>query len=241
MHPAAGISWCYMGLAKRLGSQHSLYGLQSPYLEAGVPAQESWAQLLDQYLALVRQVQPHGPYRLLGWSFGGMIAQAIATRLQQQGDEVERLILLDAYPGQQLKRRNRPDDQEVLALLLQATGQSLLGSHANLQGKEAVLNQLRQVQLGIQLDLPRLNSLLEITRRNIDLARQAPVPERYRGDLIFFTAAQGRTDTALTHAAWQPFVTGSIENYNLDAEHGQILTGNSLSTVAQAIAAYLMP
>ncbi|MGG6242496.1 amino acid adenylation domain-containing protein [Nodosilinea sp. AN01ver1] len=240
VHPAAGISWCYMGLARRLGSQHSLYGLQSPDLEAGVPAfipaQESWAQLLDQYLALVRQVQPQGPYRLLGWSFGGMIAQAMATRLQQQGDEVARLILLDAYPSQQLKRRDRPDDAEVLALLLQATGQPLSGP---LQDKEAVLKRLRQRQSGLQLDLPRLNTLLEITRRNIELARQAPVPEPYHGDLLFFTATRGRTDSTLTHAAWQPFVTGFIENYNLDAEHGQVLTGNGLSTVAQAIAAHL--
>lgn len=242
VHPAAGISWCYLGLAGRLGPQYRLYGLQSPYLETGVPtalsAQESWAQLLERYLALIRQVQPQGPYRLLGWSVGGMIAQAMATQLQRQGDEVERLILLDAYPSQQLKRRDRPDDSEVLALLLQATGQSLSGSLHLLQDKEAVLTRLRQEQSGIQLDLPVLNTLLEITRHNIELARQAPAPDRYRGDLLFFTAARGQTDTALTHRAWQPFVMGSIRNYNLDAEHGQMLR-DGLPTVAEAIAAHM--
>jgi len=244
VHPVAGLSWCYMGLARHLGTEQPLYGLQSPYLdaesdEANPPAWASWAQMVEKYLALVRQVQPRGPYRLLGWSFGGTIAQSMATQFQQQGDDVERLILLDAYPSDLFKKRDVPNNQLVLALLLQAIGQEFSDPSQIPQGTEEVLTRLRQGPLGSQFDLPRLNTLLEITRYNVGLARQAPTPDRYRGDLVFFTAKRGRTDPDLTHEAWLPFVTGEIENYDLDAEHGQILTGDCLRTVVKAIATHL--
>lgn len=248
VHPAAGLSWCYMGLARQLGSRYSLYGLQSPYLEAEIPSaqspQECWAQTLEAYLALVRQVQPQGPYRLLGWSFGGMMAQAMATGLQQQGEAVERLILLDAYPGQQLQHRDRPSDREIFDLLRQATGlqvmeQRLADPAQSFPDREAMLAQLRQPPSGAQLDLPTLNRLMDITRHNIDLARQSSVPERYHGNLLFFTATQGQRAGGLTHQTWQPFVTGSITNYTLEADHGRMLTADCLQTVARAIATHL--
>lgn len=55
----------------------------------------------DIYLRALRQQQPHGPYHLLGHSFGGKIAFEMALRLQEQGEEVVDLILVDARPPQQ--------------------------------------------------------------------------------------------------------------------------------------------
>jgi nonribosomal peptide synthetase DhbF len=43
-------------------------------------------------------VQRHGPYRLAGWSFGGNVAHAMAVLLEESGERVELLALLDAYP-----------------------------------------------------------------------------------------------------------------------------------------------
>lgn len=58
-------------------------------------------EMLDVYLDAVREVQPEGPYHLVGWSFGGRLAQHLAARLRSQGDEVGLLVLLDAYPTQE--------------------------------------------------------------------------------------------------------------------------------------------
>jgi thioesterase domain-containing protein len=61
-----------------------------------------WRSAIEEmaldYLSRIREIQPSGPYRLLGWSFGGLVAHAMATRLQDQGEEVDLLVLLDAYP-----------------------------------------------------------------------------------------------------------------------------------------------
>jgi len=239
IHPAAGISWCYLGLAKQLGFQQPLYGLQSPYLNTRMPSlddlpQDRWAQMIEQYLVMIRQVQPEGSYRLLGWSLGGMIAHAIATRLQQQDAAVDLLVLLDAYPSHHMKNRDRPSEQDAINLLFQAVGQT--PEISNQKAQKNTLAQLRRSGLGSQIDPLRLNTLLEITQYNVQMARQAPVPDTYHGNLLFFTANHERTEAALTHSAWQPFVAGLIENHNLNTTHGQILTGKYLKTIAQAIA-----
>lgn len=54
--------------------------------------------MADGYVAEIRAVQPHGPYHLLGWSFGGLVAHAVAARLEELGEEVALLALLDSYP-----------------------------------------------------------------------------------------------------------------------------------------------
>jgi thioesterase domain-containing protein len=52
-------------------------------------------ELVDRYIQEMRTVQPQGPYLLGGVSFGGMVALAVAQRLQADGQEVALLALLD--------------------------------------------------------------------------------------------------------------------------------------------------
>lgn len=55
-------------------------------------------EMVDRYLTVIRSVRGTGPYRLLGWSFGGLVAHALAARLQEQGERVEFLAMLDTHP-----------------------------------------------------------------------------------------------------------------------------------------------
>ncbi|MFD3534691.1 amino acid adenylation domain-containing protein [Streptomyces sp. NPDC058664] len=96
--PATGLGWRYAALRAHVPEEVPIHALQAPNL-AGGPAVESLEQLVDAYLAELTRVQPHGPYRLLGWSLGGVVAHALACRLQERGERVELLALLDAYPG----------------------------------------------------------------------------------------------------------------------------------------------
>ncbi|WMV70849.1 amino acid adenylation domain-containing protein [Xenorhabdus griffiniae] len=63
------------------------------------------------YIQKIRQVQPYGPYHLLGHSFGGWIAFEIALQLQAEGEQVSKLILIDTdepdQQGKALKSVNR--------------------------------------------------------------------------------------------------------------------------------------
>ncbi|MGW7056256.1 amino acid adenylation domain-containing protein [Streptomyces sp. NPDC054887] len=96
--PATGLGWRYAALRAHVPAEVPVHALQAPNLSGG-PAAESLDELVDAHLAELTRVQPHGPYRLLGWSLGGVVAHALACRLQERGERVELLALLDSYPG----------------------------------------------------------------------------------------------------------------------------------------------
>ncbi|GAB3257949.1 non-ribosomal peptide synthetase/type I polyketide synthase [Kineosporia babensis] len=50
-----------------------------------------------RYAELVRGLQPHGPYRLLGYSLGGNLAFEVGKELERGGHRVSGLVMLDAY------------------------------------------------------------------------------------------------------------------------------------------------
>ncbi|MCW6010645.1 amino acid adenylation domain-containing protein, partial [Micromonospora sp. CPCC 205371] len=98
VHPAGGVSWPYAGLVRYLHPEQPVYGLQARgFTETGA-LPSSVEQMAADYIDQMRSVQPSGPYHLLGWSFGGLVAHAIATRLQREGEHVALLAVLDAYP-----------------------------------------------------------------------------------------------------------------------------------------------
>ena len=82
-------------LAQRLGADRRFYGLQARGLFGDDPPHEDFADAARDYLAEVRQVQPHGPYLLGGFSGGGLIALEMARQLHEAGEEVAQLVMLD--------------------------------------------------------------------------------------------------------------------------------------------------
>lgn len=102
VHDGDGETLLYLNLARRLhrSSDLGMVGIE-PLRLPGVPlAQTSVDDMAAYYLSEVRGQQPHGPYLLGGLCAGGVIAFEIARRLEQAGERVERLFILDsAAPG----------------------------------------------------------------------------------------------------------------------------------------------
>ncbi|MDV8023635.1 non-ribosomal peptide synthetase [Rhodococcus sp. IEGM 1330] len=94
VHPAIGIAWSYFSLLGE--TERPLYGLQVPGIADGEAAPTSIEEFAERYVREIRGVRPHGPYHLLGWSLGGVIAHAVATQLQSEGEDVALLALVDA-------------------------------------------------------------------------------------------------------------------------------------------------
>ncbi|WP_187650141.1 non-ribosomal peptide synthetase, partial [Xenorhabdus indica] len=96
--PGAGASASsFIALALSLPSQLPVHALQSRGLiESHLPPYISVEGTAHAYVQAIRQMQPHGPYHLLGHSFGGWIAFEIALQLQAQGERVTDLILVDS-------------------------------------------------------------------------------------------------------------------------------------------------
>jgi amino acid adenylation domain-containing protein len=81
-------------LAKLLGTDQPLYGLH-PHGQDGRQAPCKVEDMAADYVKEIRMVQPEGPYFIGGYSFGGMVAFEVAQQLQQQGQQVALLALLD--------------------------------------------------------------------------------------------------------------------------------------------------
>jgi amino acid adenylation domain-containing protein len=112
MHPGEGISWRYMGLAKHIPADYPIYGLQARGLVKDEQLPRSIEEMAEDYANQIQSVQPAGPYYLLGWSFGAVVAHAVATRFQQQGEQVDILASLDGYPVQRTaETREEPDEE----------------------------------------------------------------------------------------------------------------------------------
>jgi amino acid adenylation domain-containing protein len=89
----------YKQLARALEGKFSVYGVfageELSLLGQDVEA-PSVTELAETYLSLIRRTQPHGPYRLIGMSFGGIVAYEVAQQLLAAGEEVEVLGMLDS-------------------------------------------------------------------------------------------------------------------------------------------------
>jgi thioesterase domain-containing protein len=82
-------------LVRRLGPDQPAYGFQSPGLTDGAPRLTRIEDMAARYIDAMRVVQPRGPYRIAGWSFGGLLAFEMARQLAGAGDSVEFLAFID--------------------------------------------------------------------------------------------------------------------------------------------------
>lgn len=143
LHPAGGIAWNYRTLARALQPARPVYGLQSPALDARQPLPSSIEAMANDYVQRVVALQPKGPVHLLGWSVGGILAQAMAVRLHEIGREVGELVLLDAYPSECWRAEPEPDAIAALRALLAIAGHDP-DAHPELDSRERILAFLRR-------------------------------------------------------------------------------------------------
>ncbi|TBV11413.1 non-ribosomal peptide synthase/polyketide synthase [Stutzerimonas kirkiae] len=97
IHAGFGTVFDYEPVARRLDGVCSVYGLQCRMLLDLGWRDESLAAMAIDYAQYIRQAQPYGPYRLMGWSLGGILAVLVAAELEQQGQEVEFLSVVDSF------------------------------------------------------------------------------------------------------------------------------------------------
>ena len=96
VHPVGGNILCYMDLSRCLGTEQPFYGLQAVGLTGEKEPFSTIPEMAAHYIAAIQEIQPNGPYLLGGWSMGGVVAFEIAYQMQQQGQEVALLALIDS-------------------------------------------------------------------------------------------------------------------------------------------------
>ncbi|WP_367125565.1 amino acid adenylation domain-containing protein [Streptomyces phytohabitans] len=236
VHPAGGLSWAYAGLLQHLDSEQPLYGLQMPNLDGEGELPDSIPAMAAAYVEQIRSVQGHGPYRLLGWSFGGNVVQEVAVQLRRAGEEVALLAILDAFPLPPLDDLDSADRETVFRALVDNIG--LEGDAVPVDGPmnsrvvrdafaaaQSPLGALEPVTIDRMVDNFSVQSRL----------MRAHTPSVFDGDLLFFTATVGIPDQLGTEL-WEPLVTGRIDNHDVACTHAQLLQPEPRAVVGAVLA-----
>ncbi|WP_052422547.1 non-ribosomal peptide synthetase [Nonomuraea candida] len=230
VHPLFGLAWCFTGLAGLLDVP--LYGLQARGLARPEPLPRTLDEMAADYVAKVRVVSPDGPYRLLGWSFGGVVAHAMAARLRREGQRVDLLAMLDSYPllpGEEPETGD--DEQDALRFLLRLAGQEARGPLdrrrvvARLRAGGGALAEVEEATIAAMIDAAVNAERLITTDRH----------PYFDGDLLFFTATADKDGSGLDPGRWRPHVGGAIEEHTIDCEHYQLADPGPLAHVARIL------
>ncbi|WP_329298196.1 amino acid adenylation domain-containing protein [Streptomyces sp. NBC_00659] len=224
IHPAIGLSWAYSGLLRHLDRQQPLYGLQARKFSDPDAAAPGLEEMVEDYLKEIRTVQPSGPYSLLGWSFGGIVAHAVAVRLQEEGEEVALLAMMDSYlptDGWESERLSY-DSPEVLSAIAESIGHDPTSPESPLAG----------------LGLDRFSALVEVFVDIANLSDHISVG-KFMGDILFFAATADKAGSELAPDVWSPHTNGRVEVHAIDCVHGAMAEPRPLSEIGQILAAKL--
>ncbi|MGQ4618174.1 amino acid adenylation domain-containing protein, partial [Nocardia sp. R7R-8] len=237
LHPMYGLSWCYAGLARYVPASTPIFGLQSPALTEERYLPESLIEMARRYVAEIRAVQPHGPYRLLGWSLGGVLAHAVATELQAAGEEIGLLTMLDSHPG--------IDVTDFRAAIREALAELGIGADALLPGDGDIHDLSEDALAALHATIPpdmavltpeRVRRIYRSAVRSAELIAEHR-PEVFRGRLEYFSAAGH--DTAA--AGWQPYVDGRVDDHPVGVSHDQMTSPEALARIGPRLSELLDP
>ncbi|WP_436849154.1 amino acid adenylation domain-containing protein [Streptomyces atriruber] len=245
VHPAGGHSWGYYHLKDHLPPGHPLYGLQARTLLQGAEPPATLAAMAADYVEQLRSVQPSGPYHLVGWSFGGLVAFEMATHLQEQGEEIALLALLDAFPAA-AKDGVEPvpaDEDSMLRMIAANAGYdpaaiTTVGADEPLTpaALSAFFQQVGAVMANLTPD--DLRTFAHTLRHNAGIGA-AFAPGVYRGDLLVLTAALGRDGSRTApdkgRDAWKAHVTGRVDEHQVPCSHDDMLLPNVLKPVGEIL------
>ncbi|MGF0248160.1 amino acid adenylation domain-containing protein, partial [Rhodococcus erythropolis] len=235
VHPGIGLSWGYAGLVRYLPEDRPVYGLQLPALSDDGDYQ-SIEQLAHRYVEEMEAVSPDGPYDLLGWSLGGVIAHAMAVELQSSGREVATLTMMDSYP-------DNGDAPASAALdvrdLLRGLGLEIeTDRDLTFDEAAAVLARRLGPETGVDgRDLERIARGYETSQR---ITHQF-VPQIYEGDLLIFPA-DGKDDTIPRERSpqeWRPLVTGRIVEVPVRCGHNEMIEAPAMAVIGPEMARVL--
>ncbi|WP_280242010.1 non-ribosomal peptide synthetase [Nocardia abscessus] len=236
IHPSSGMSWTYLGFADALAPGRPIYGLQAPDLSGHEPPARSIEEFADRYVREIRALQPQGPYHLLGWSFGGLIAHAAAVQLKAQGAEVGVVALLDAdtsdIDGHSIERLTAGSFVNSFGAVFgihdvpaDATAQ---------QAADLIRERLGGVSLIDAATLERMAGSYNAAART-RTGYQRPV---FDGDIVYFSATVDTSDI-FGPDGWRPYVTGEIINHDIDVTHDEMTAPQALPIIARALDAHL--
>jgi polyketide synthase PksJ len=225
VHAVMGTVFSFIELAKGLEQQFNFFALQSPQLTNPNDVLTTIPTMAQRYIASMKKQQPHGPYLIAGWSFGGLVAYEIARQLKEKGDEVSHLFIIDMA----IQSATNPN----FSLSEEAVKSQFI------KDMQKVLNR------EVQPDEPEFQSLFHIFQNHVQATQHyfSQLNNHLLSPLnchcTIFCAAEGIIKSCVTaDLGWKPYITRS-HLIHLDGDHYSILKSPVVHDIIQAINAQL--
>lgn len=237
VHAVGGNVLTYADMARHLGPDQPVYGLQAQGLDGQAPPHTRIEEMAAHYVKEIQKFQPEGPYHLGGSSFGGIVAFEVAQQLHAQGGGVGVLALFDTWGPDYLIRM--PGRSRLFHRLLRFVERVdlHLGNFLAAEGARAKLAYVviksgrarrrlawiagRYSRKLAKLALPRTLRKIESTSVK---AKHAYVPRVYPGKITIFRASKQPAGVFPDpHLGWTRLAAGGIDVYEVPGYHGAIV------------------
>ncbi|MFE8950700.1 alpha/beta fold hydrolase, partial [Streptomyces sp. NPDC007856] len=199
VHDVHGLGWEYTYLAQCMPAEYPVYGLQARGFDGATELPRSVTEMATDYVTKIRTVQPSGPYHLLGWSFGGIVAQEMAVQLQAAGEQVAALVILDSIPS--TPRR--------------VGGLPLKGP---LEISEIASAAAREAEIFGASPESASETYRQVLRNNIRLLMEHE-PSKVEGEVLFVSS---RETNGSGPELWSPYVSGQIQERAVACLHREM-------------------
>ncbi len=230
-------------LAQALGDDQPFYALQPPKSAEAEAARTNLTALVDHYLEQVTQVQKNGPYRLGGFNIGGLVALAMAHRLQELGHEVALLALIDTpylakNPLPYLSFRS-VKAVDTLFQPLQSFMQSTFGEQIEKSGqaiRDAVYNQFPQVVDRVEEDIETFQESIIDDGYEVTLhVLKTYQPQPFLGKASLFLADESlvKYSGALWH--WHRLIPDGLSVHTISGSYIGILKEPAIHKLASQL------
>ncbi|MCV7076859.1 amino acid adenylation domain-containing protein [Mycobacterium szulgai] len=238
--PGGGLSWPYRNLSAYVDS--SIIGFQLP--PEGESAPTSVREMAQYYADTIEQLDAEGPYNLIGWSFGAIVAHQLAIELRRRGREVRRLVVLDPIltfdadgPEKAIAESDPVAESYVLGRFLEMNRIPY-----DEQGEPLTYEQVEALfeEYGApDFPLPPKN-IVRILVKNLNTSirlQSQHIPDVFDGDMLIFS--EKRPDGSMLQPTWQAYVAGNVTEYSVECTHEEMLNTESVKLFGDQLADYL--
>lgn len=97
-HGLGGSVMDFYQVVKLIQTPHAIHGMQAKGIDGVEKPLDRIEDMASYALNAIRELQPHGPYFLIGFSLGGLVTLEMAQQLIAQGEKIGLLAMLDSWP-----------------------------------------------------------------------------------------------------------------------------------------------